>query len=940
MSTKTTFKRIALGTVAALGFGVLTSVAPATALEGRTAISISVDTTKSFTRGAFNVIPITVTFPTTNVAGDTTTITAQVLAAPLTGGVSNAPSVFGPGVSNTAANGDGAATTNAAARMYFGTDAVGTFPLAASGTPLLEAATASQDNALTDGKTIFGQIDAAAGETGISDDSNGALASAISVASTVSGASTATVFLVVKPDLAGSYSILVASNSAGRTYFVSGDTRTTATFATSGSVASVTLAALNTSIVGANPLGVIMRATLKDAAGGLTNLGAADQIVLSSSNSTDKFYQCSDAGCTAELTNGVATSGMFVNGVGYFKVSSAATADATSVITATTDILGGTNTSTTTSASFKKLVALGATAAANTMVQGLGATTGYDGTASQTAAWDMFVTSTATSTAVKYTFAAAAAAAGTFGVKITDTSKRILGTDTKVALEWTSAVSYAAAATSASLTVAHAALGNHTASSASFAVTTAAASTTVQGIEATAAVVTVKGATAALTGTNTVTATPAGPIAAVAKGTVPLTATVTNRFGTAIANAAVSISVAGRNTVAATSKLTDADGNITFSYTDAGTISANDVVTFSYNNGSTTATDTVVITYGGAAVSTVQVTSSNTTLGVAKATITPLAISAGDGVEAGASAVTATVKDASGNLLIGVPVTWTITGGTGAAVTTTTATTYSSSLGVATASIYAWVAGTYTVTATAGGVSGTGTTTWSSQTPGNARVLSATTEGNVVTAKVVDRFGNPVRGVTVFATKSGAGYFGSGLSRTDGVTLADGTVQFGITGGNATVTVTTLDPTSAAGTNPANQTCALAGNRTCASGATAAVAFTATVAGTSLVDAEYVGATFAPAGVNSATVEVTDAASSQSQAAADAAAEATDAANAATDAANAAAEAADAATAAAQDAADAVAALSTSVSAMISDLKRQITALTNLVIKIQRKVRA
>jgi hypothetical protein len=76
------------------------------------------------------------------------------------------------------------------------------------------------------------------------------------------------------------------------------------------------------------------------------------------------------------------------------------------------------------------------------------------------------------------------------------------------------------------------------------------------------------------------------------------------------------------------------------------------------------------------------------------------------------------------------------------------------------------------------------------------------------------------------------------------------------------------------------------------------------------------------------------------QAAADAAAEATDAANAATDAANAAAEAADAATAAAQDAADAVAALSTQVSEMVNALKKQITALTNLVIKIQKKVRA
>jgi hypothetical protein len=85
---------------------------------------------------------------------------------------------------------------------------------------------------------------------------------------------------------------------------------------------------------------------------------------------------------------------------------------------------------------------------------------------------------------------------------------------------------------------------------------------------------------------------------------------------------------------------------------------------------------------------------------------------------------------------------------------------------------------------------------------------------------------------------------------------------------------------------------------------------------------------------------VADAAAGVAQAAADAAAEATDAANAATDAANAAAEAADAATAAAQDAADAVAALSTSVAAMINALKKQITSLTNLVVKIQKKVRA
>jgi hypothetical protein len=81
-------------------------------------------------------------------------------------------------------------------------------------------------------------------------------------------------------------------------------------------------------------------------------------------------------------------------------------------------------------------------------------------------------------------------------------------------------------------------------------------------------------------------------------------------------------------------------------------------------------------------------------------------------------------------------------------------------------------------------------------------------------------------------------------------------------------------------------------------------------------------------------------ASGSTAAATDAANEATDAANAATDAANAAAEAADAATAAAQDAADAVAALSTEVATLIAALKKQITSLTNLVIKIQKKVKA
>ncbi len=64
------------------------------------------------------------------------------------------------------------------------------------------------------------------------------------------------------------------------------------------------------------------------------------------------------------------------------------------------------------------------------------------------------------------------------------------------------------------------------------------------------------------------------------------------------------------------------------------------------------------------------------------------------------------------------------------------------------------------------------------------------------------------------------------------------------------------------------------------------------------------------------------------------------AAQAATDAALAASKAADAATAQAQAAVDAVAALSAQVATLIASLKKQLTALTALVVKIQKKVRA
>ena len=253
-------------------------------------------------------------------------------------------------------------------------------------------------------------------------------------------------------------------------------------------------------------------------------------------------------------------------------------------------------------------------------------------------------------------------------------------------------------------------------------------------------------------------------------------------------------------------------------------------------------------------------------------------------------------------------------------------TTYSVA-GVASASVYAWITGTCTVSASAGGTAVTVPVTFASTTRESARVVSATVNGSTITAKVVDRFGNPVSSVLLSAKTTG-GYFGSGSTTATGTTGATGTVDFVLLGGSGDVTVS-ADKTAYA------QTIALKDSQD----TDAADVYTATVAATATAAASGIGATFAPAGVNSVTVNATGA-DTTAQAATDAAAEATDAANAATDAANAAAEAADAATAAAQDAADAVAALSAQVASLISGLKAQLTALTNLVIKIQKKVKA
>jgi hypothetical protein len=221
--------------------------------------------------------------------------------------------------------------------------------------------------------------------------------------------------------------------------------------------------------------------------------------------------------------------------------------------------------------------------------------------------------------------------------------------------------------------------------------------------------------------------------------------------------------------------------------------------------------------------------------------------------------------------------------------------------------------GVATVTATSGTITKTALINFVN-IAADARVLKLTESAGSYTASVSDFNGNAVGSVTVKVSLTGAGRLGNGASYAEFTTASDGTVSFDVVGGAASVTASLSSSTYAKTT-----WLAASGNAT-----------------------GSVVTTGAPAGVGSVTVvtEGNTVTATAAQTAADAAAEATDAANAATDAANAAAEAADAATAAAQDAADAVAALSAQVASLISGLKAQLTALTNLVIKIQKKVKA
>jgi hypothetical protein len=892
MSTKTNFKRISLGTVIAMvaGLFAVVSVAPAGAADVATGNVTSVTIAVPATGRVGEIITSIVTVDMSAAAGadETITLRARFDSKPATSSAAVGFSTAG----KTMAVSSGSTTSTVAAAN-------------ASGNELLPAVLTSTPASSGANFTIADKIPGSVGFTG---------------------------------DVAGDYVVTVWLDQDQDGVKDTAELSSTRTFTVGAAATTVTLTNLGGTPAASGSYGALVRVKLTDAAGAAVGLGAAESLSFSATGATVTVRTSTggDGSTTMENTEMAA-------GTGYINVVS--TANATATITLRVTGSGGSIASLNGSLAlgFKAIDtsytgtwtrdADGAFAATNsadtTVLVPLGANTvTYDlGTVTaSTLADDAYVAAEVTDTNGRVTASASAANGAFTGLKF-DRAALVDDGEASIAVSMTSlAINEAWSITIASGSGAGTAATSHT-------------------------------ATAVASGSVTIAN---DYIAAKTGGSVVITATVEDNFGRELQNALVTItSATSRNSapsgsVASVTKSSDADGLVSFTWTDTSTSTLlyTDNITLSAQyNGDTAVTDTATVVWSatGPVASTVVLTGGNTSAGVTAATVSKKDISAGDGAEGGVQTFSATVKDAAGNLLQGVACTWTITdSGTKANVLSTKVTTYTSSAGVCSSSVYGWIAGTYTVTATAAGASGTGTITFAQTAAGDQRAISATVSGSIVTATVVDRFGNPVPGVTVYATKSGAGYFGTGVTRTTGTTDTNGKVELAIAGGDATVTVSTIDYDAVAGTYGSGQTSApkgYLGNSSTAAGL-AALALTAYTAGTATTAEEGVGASFDAAGVATATASVTGV-NSAVEAAADAAAEAIDAANAATDAANLAAEAADAATVAAEearDAADAATAaveeLATQVATLMAALKAQITTLANTVAKIAKKVKA
>ena len=882
MSTKTTFKRVALVAVASLGFGML-SVVPSSAAESTTSEVTAVTVAAPATGRIGSALTAAVGFTTASADDDDTATFKGIFVSKPAG--SAATIIF---------DDTGKAVTGSDGETAVFTAATGFQP-----SKLVVSFTSSDDTAPTDAAQVAGRVG----------------------------------FI---PDVVGSYVVKVWHDADEDGAIDPTEAVAERTFTVGSAPSSVTVTKPSSTICASNANGALLKVSLNTG----TGLAAGEAIRLTPSTATADITLVN--GDAVAYTPGTTTyvdlvDSSFIGGVAWVNIKDTAAG------TLTVAIAGqGTNVSTitgTTSVTVKTCVT-GDTG--TTVIQGSTAgaaftsvTDGINGT-SGTATIPL-----ASKTITYYSAMTAGAADGEyFGADVTDTSGRVTGSASQAETGLIYNVAYLGsenATTDTTIEGTFSVTINPTAINNAFSVAT------LNGTDV-ASTVTVNGV---VTSAGTLSVSPSSALALSTGTAASYTVTLKDKWNRAIANASVAMAITGRNanqTVINPTSVTNASGQATFTYTDApaaGTTSLTDSIVFTATgaDNSQKAASAVTINWSTTPIAIGTVTVTTGTEDDTASSITYRDIAAGaTGVQAGAATVTITVKDASGNLLAGIPVT-VATASEGAAVLSTSATVYTGAAGTATASVYGWTAGTKTFTATAGGVSGSGTVNYKQQTATEVRTIEAAISGQIVSVTAKDRIGNTVEGVKIYGTRTGTGFFGNGTSSTSATTDITGVAEFVVSG---TGTFAFAAGSSTVADLEYGQTDSAAGK-------VGTTAVTAYVAGTSAVAETGVGASFAPAGVNSASlaVAIADAATDAANEATDAAAEAIDAANAATDAANLAAEAADAATVAAEearDAADAATAaveeLATQVATLMAALKAQITTLANTVAKIAKKVKA
>jgi trimeric autotransporter adhesin len=313
------------------------------------------------------------------------------------------------------------------------------------------------------------------------------------------------------------------------------------------------------------------------------------------------------------------------------------------------------------------------------------------------------------------------------------------------------------------------------------------------------------------------------------KSTNTVTFTFLDSFGAPVVGDLIALEIAGANsalgTVTIPSVKTDAKGQVSYTWTDAAAVTATATST-------TGATDTIkatsttvsgatasrTVTYFTAvpvitklegkfdriAATTYADVVPATTIYTANGGVTAFEVNTTKDVTKSLASVTTdrvsfryTAKDAAG-VVTGVPVTVSISEGghiIGAdGKPTASRVIYPAAGGLVDFSITATTTGTKTVTVTAGAVSATATVAYKNVKE-DARVISATADSNgLVTATAKDAFGNVVAGVVLSGTLSAGAEFGSRSNSISVTTGVDGTASFSVLGsGTLTLSASATD---------------------------------------------------------------------------------------------------------------------------------------------------